>query len=195
MQLARKTLSLLASALLAACSTPLDLTGFADACLLAPSDAPVELEFDGERVAVARVPVVSDAMPQALHEVANRERPRDRTTRVYREWNVHGRSWRVVRQREGDDLSHELLLAEDGSVLEEVHPVATDRIPRDIVAAATARGLLRLQQAAIVRSELRPHHWRLACEDGAGRTHRVRSDLTGGDVRIARMAQATTIAW
>ncbi len=195
MQLARETLPLLAAALVAACGTQPDFAGFADACVLAPSDAAVELEFDGGMVAVARVPVVPDAMPRALHEVADRERPRERTTRVYREWNEHGRSWRVVRQREGEDLVHELLLTDDGSVLEEVHPVATDRVPRDILGVASARGLLRVQHAAVVRSELRPPHWRLACEDVAGRAHRVLSDLTGGDVRIARVVKATTTAW
>ncbi len=191
----RTTPPLLALALLGACRMPIDLSGFTSASLTAPSDAPLELEFEGERLATARVPAVPASLPPALQAAADRERPGERTTQAFREWGAHGQAWRLVRQRDGEELARELLLTENGAILEEVHPVPTDRIPPEVVAAATARGLLRVQHAAIVRSELRPHHWRFACEDGAGRPHRVQSDLTGGDVRIARIAHARSTAW
>lgn len=197
MHLLRTTLLLLAPALLAACSVQLDLAGLTEACTAAPSDAPMELEFEGERLVAARVAVAPEALPPVLREAADRQWPGERTSRAFREWRTGGRTWRLVRHGAGDaaEQARELLLAEDGTVLEEVHPVDVDRVPREPLAAASARGRLRVQRAAIVRSELRPHHWRFACEDGAGRPFCVESNLAGDDVRIARIVDARATAW
>lgn len=188
----RTPLHLLAAALFAACSMQLDLTGFTAACTAAPSDAAVELLFEGERLVVARVPMTPDALPVALHQVADLERNGERTKRVFREWHEGGRAWRLLRQGAADPTGQgrELLVDDAGKVLEVVHPVGTDRVPTEIHAAVTARGRLRIRDAAIVRSELRAHHWRFACEDGAGRPYCVESDLAGDDVRIARITNA-----
>lgn len=193
----RTTLPLLAAVLFAACSTQVDLAGFTEACTAAPSDAALELEFEGERLVAARVPVHPDALPSGVQEAADRHRPGERTSMAFREWREDGRAWRLQRHHDGEAAgpARELLLAEDGSVLEEVHFVDEDRVPPGPLAAASARGRLRVQRAAIVRSELRPHHWRFACEDGASRPYRIESDLTGDIVRIARIAHAHTTAW
>ena len=112
MHLPRTTLPLLAATLFAACSTQVDLAGFTEACTTAPSDVELELEFEGERLVAARVPVLPDALPAGVRETADRHQPGDRTTRAFREWCAEGRAWRLVRHRDGDagERAHELLL-------------------------------------------------------------------------------------
>lgn len=196
MLLARTPPYLLAAALFAACSMQIDLTGFTAACTAAPSDTAVELLFEGERLVGARVPMTPDALPDALQQVADLERTGERTKRVFREWREGGRAWRLLRQgaAAAPGQGRELLIDDAGTVLEVVHPVDTDRVPTETLAAVTVRGRLRIRDAAIVRSELRAHHWRFTCEDGAGRPYCVESDLAGDDVRIARITNAQAMA-
>jgi len=178
-----------------ACHTQPDLTGFASACLAAPSGANAELEFDGDRLSAARVPLGPGGLPAAVQSAVDREHPTSRTVQAFREWRGTADGWRVVRGNEDDSSTLELLVDAGGAVLEHAHPVNPDLVPPTALGAATAGGRLRVVRAHVVRSELRANRWRLECEDQAGRTFRVETGVGWDEVRICRIVQCDVAAW
>jgi hypothetical protein len=178
-----------------ACRSQPDLTGFTAACLAAPSDAPVELEFEGDRLSAARVPLVPGGLPAPVQAAADREQPTGRTVQAFQEWSSAGEGFRVLRRDEGDTGTLELLVDAKGTVLEHVHQVTTVLIPVDALDAATAGGRLRVVRTHLVRSEVRENRWRLECEDQVGRPFRVEASVGWDEVRTCRIVQCSAAAW
>ena len=178
-----------------ACQTQPDLTGFTSACLATPSDAPVELEFEGDRLSAARVPLGPGGLPPEVQSAVDREHPTSRTMQAFREWSETTDGWRVLRLDEGDSSTMELLVDAAGTVLEHVHPVHPDLVPPDALGAAIAKGRLRVVRAHVVRSEVRANRWRLECEDPVGRPFRVEAGVGWDEVRICRIVQCSVAAW
>lgn len=186
---------LLGTLLAAACAAPRLPPGFAEAAEAAPSEVPVRVWIEGDRLVGAAVPVGPGGLPAAVRHAVDAIAPGGEQLFAGREWGPWGEGFRIEKRyvEPGQESFRSLLLTADGQVLERSHSVPLAQIPNEILLAAMSigRDLLRCE---IVSGPAAEQFWRATLRDRIGRDRMAIVSLDGRIESTARVLPARIVA-